>query len=69
QFHRHQHAAVSALIPLVKRGGVVVLFAHAEAHEEAAPLDQWYERRDGGVLVPVELVEVPNGKRGSRDEL
>ncbi|WP_444978971.1 replication protein C, IncQ-type, partial [Aeromonas caviae] len=37
-FHRHQHAAVSALIPLVKRGSVVVLLAHAEAHEEAAPV-------------------------------
>jgi hypothetical protein len=38
QFHRQQDAAVSALVPLVKRGSVVVLLAHAEAHEEAAPV-------------------------------
>lgn len=30
--------------------------------------DQWYERRDGGVLVPVDLVEVSNGKKGGSRE-
>ncbi|HEJ1282085.1 TPA: AAA family ATPase [Pseudomonas aeruginosa] len=30
--------------------------------------DQWYERREGGVLVPVDLVEVSNGKKGGSRE-
>ncbi|WP_223925548.1 helicase RepA family protein, partial [Aeromonas caviae] len=55
QFHRHQHAAVSALIPLVKRRGFFVRFGVSKQNYDATPLDQWYERRDGGVLVPVEL--------------
>ncbi|WP_223931452.1 helicase RepA family protein, partial [Aeromonas caviae] len=51
------------------RRGFFVRFGVSKQNYDATPLDQWYERRDGGVLVPVELVEVPNGKRGSRDEL
>lgn len=35
---------------------------------DATPPDQWYERRDGGVLVPVELLKVPNGKKGGSRE-
>ncbi|MEL5849912.1 MAG: replication protein A, partial [Candidatus Igneacidithiobacillus chanchocoensis] len=35
---------------------------------DATPLDRWYQRREGGVLVPVELAEdVPqNGKKGGK---
>lgn len=50
------------------RRSFFVRFGVSKQNYDATPLDQWYERRDGGVLVPVELVEVANDKRrGSRE--
>ena len=48
--------------------GFFVRFGVSKQNYDATPLDQWYERRDGGVLVPVELLEVPNGKKGGSRE-
>ena len=45
------------------RRGFFVRFGVSKQNYDATPLDQWYERRDGGVLLPVELLEVPNGKK------
>ena len=50
------------------RRGFFVRFGVSKQNYDATPLDQWYERRDGGVLVPVELLEVPNGKKGGSRE-
>ncbi|HBN8277938.1 TPA: AAA family ATPase [Pseudomonas aeruginosa] len=49
------------------RRGFFVRFGVSKQNYDATPLDQWYERRDGGVLVPVELLEAKqNGRKGSR---
>lgn len=48
------------------RRGFFVRFGVSKQNYDATPLDQWYERRDGGVLVPVDLLEVETGKKGSR---
>jgi RecA-family ATPase len=37
--------------------GFYVRFGVSKQNYDATPLDQWYERREGGVLVPVELQE------------
>jgi RecA-family ATPase len=38
-------------------------------HNYAEPMpEQWYERRDGGVLLPIELLPAQNGKGGKREE-
>ncbi len=51
------------------RRGFFVRFGVSKQNYDATPLDQWYERREGGVLVPVDLVEVSSGKKGgSRDQ-
>ena len=50
------------------RRGFFVRFGVSKQNYDATPLDQWYERRDGGVLMPVELLEVPNGKKGGSRE-
>jgi RecA-family ATPase len=50
------------------RRGFFVRFGVSKQNYDATPLDQWYERRDGGVLLPVELLEVPNGKKGGSRE-
>jgi RecA-family ATPase len=39
------------------RRGFFVRFGVSKQNYDATPLDQWYERREGGVLAPVELVE------------
>lgn len=48
------------------RRGFFVRFGVSKQNYDATPLDQWYERRDGGVLVPVELVETGAGKAKKR---
>lgn len=50
------------------RRGFFVRFGVSKHNYDTAPPDQWYERRDGGVLIPVELAEVPNGKKGGNRE-
>lgn len=53
------------------RRGFFIRFGASKQNYDPTPLDKWYERREGGVLVPVELVETGNGtkKGGKRDEL
>jgi hypothetical protein len=48
-----------------ERRGLFVRFGVSKQNYDATPLDRWYQRHPGGVLVPVELAEVPNGKKGS----
>ncbi len=52
------------------RRGFFVRFGVSKQNYDATPLDQWYERKEGGVLVPVELVEAKqdNGKKGGNRE-
>lgn len=50
------------------RRSFFVRFGVSKQNYDATPLDQWYERHVGGVLVPVELEEVSNGKKGGRRE-
>lgn len=45
-----------------------VRFGVSKQNYDATPIDRWYERRDGGVLVPVDLSEVPTGKNGGSRE-
>lgn len=49
----------------IERRGCFVRFGVSKQNYDSTPLDRWYMRQTGGVLVPVELVKVPNGK--SRD--
>jgi RecA-family ATPase len=54
------------------RRGFFVRFGVSKQNYDATPLDQWYERRDGGVLVPVELHEASRNEKEARrrgDEL
>lgn len=51
------------------RRGFFVRFGVSKQNYDATPLDKWYERQDAGVLVPVKLMEVLNGKKeGNRDQ-
>ncbi|MBL4546763.1 helicase RepA family protein [Pseudomonas aeruginosa] len=48
------------------RRSFFVRFGVSKQNYDVTPLDQWYERRDGGVLVPVELLEAKqNGRKGN----
>lgn len=47
------------------RRGFFIRFGVSKQNYDATPLDQWYERREGGVLLPVELVGA-QGRLGSR---
>ncbi|HCI2922790.1 helicase RepA family protein [Pseudomonas aeruginosa] len=40
------------------RRGFFIRFGVSKQNYDATALDRWYQRHDGGVLVPVELVEV-----------
>ena len=51
-----------------ERRGLFVRFGVSKQNYDATPLDRWYQRHTGGVLVPVELAEVPNGKKGGGRE-
>ncbi|AEK59792.1 conserved hypothetical protein (plasmid) [Acidithiobacillus caldus SM-1] len=50
------------------RRGFFVRFGVSKQNYDATPLDRWYQRHEGGVLLPVELLEVPNGKKGGSRE-
>lgn len=55
------------------RRSFFVRFGVSKQNYDATPLDQWYQRQEGGVLVPVELAEVRKGSplqfaNGSDDE-
>ncbi|HFJ9741461.1 TPA: helicase RepA family protein [Pseudomonas aeruginosa] len=43
------------------RKGLFVRFGVSKQNYDATPVDQWYKRHDGGVLVPVELLETKKG--------
>jgi len=45
-----------------------VRFGVSKQNYEARLIERWYERRAGGVLVPVELAEMPNGRKGRNRE-
>jgi RecA-family ATPase len=48
------------------RRGLFVRFGVSKQNYDATPLDRWYQRHTGGVLLPVQLVETKhdNGKSG-----
>jgi hypothetical protein len=48
------------------RRGFFVRFGASKQNYGVTPPDLWYERRDGGVLVPVELIEIADGKKEKR---
>lgn len=51
------------------RRGFFIRFGASKQNYDPTPLDKWYERREGGVLVPVELMETSNEKKGgARDK-
>jgi RecA-family ATPase len=54
------------------RRGFFIRFGVSKQNYDATFMERWYERQEGGVLVPVELMEARNGsgkKREKRDEL
>lgn len=58
--------------PIGDRRGLFVRFGVSKQNYDVAPMDRWYQRYDGGVLLPVDLQEAGNeaGKNGgNRDEL
>lgn len=51
------------------RRGFFVRFGVSKQNYSVTPQDQWYERREGGVLVPVELTKLPTRIKGvSREQ-
>jgi RecA-family ATPase len=54
------------------RRGYFIRFGVSKQNYDATPLDKWYERREGGVLVPVDLLETNHDNTKTsrkRDEL
>lgn len=54
------------------RRGYFIRFGVSKQNYDATPLDKWYERREGGVLVPVDLLEANHDNTKTsrkRDEL
>jgi RecA-family ATPase len=47
--------------PIGDRRGLFVRFGVSKQNYDVAPLDRWYQRHEGGVLLPVELQESGNG--------
>lgn len=52
--------------PIGDRRKHFLRFGVSKQNYDSTTLDQWYERRDGGVLMPVDLIEVQNGKKGGK---
>lgn len=52
------------------RRGFFVRFGVSKQNYDATPHDQWYQRRDGGVLLPVELLDAKQdiGKGRQREQ-
>lgn len=52
------------------RRGFFVRFGVSKQNYDATPHDQWYQRRDGGVLLPVELLDAKqdSGKERKREQ-
>jgi RecA-family ATPase len=53
------------------RRGFFVRFGISKQNYGITPADKWYQRRDGGVLVPLELLEITSNERdgGSRGQI
>ena len=49
------------------RRGYFVRFGVSKQNYDATPLDRWYQRHEGGVLLPVELQEVKKNEEKGRD--
>jgi hypothetical protein len=54
--------------PIGDRRSYFVRFGVSKQNYDAIPIDRWYQRHEGGVLLPVELVEVKNGEEKGRNE-
>lgn len=50
--------------PIGERRTFYVRFGISKQNYDATPLDQWYERQEGGVLTPVTLVDVKKSGKG-----
>jgi RecA-family ATPase len=50
------------------RRGFFVRFGVSKQNYGLPTADRWYERKNGGVLMPVNLVETNNEKRGQREQ-
>jgi regulatory protein RepA len=50
------------------RRSYFVRFGVSKQNYDAIPVDRWYQRHEGGVLLPVKLVEVKNGEEKGRNE-
>jgi len=50
-----------------ERRGYFVRFGVSKQNYDATPLDRWYMRHAGGVLVPVELHEASRNEEKGRD--
>ena len=51
------------------RRGFFVRFGISKQNYQATPMDKWYKRHEGGVLLPVELYQASDkSKGGQRDE-
>jgi RecA-family ATPase len=49
------------------RRGLFVRFGVSKQNYDATPLDRWYQRHSGGVLLPVELQEASKNEEKGRD--
>ena len=49
------------------RRGLFVRFGVSKQNYDATPLDRWYQRHPGGVLLPVELQEASRNEEKGRD--
>ena len=50
------------------RRGLFVRFGVSKQNYDATPLERWYQRHAGGVLLPVELQDSSTGKKGGKRE-
>ena len=53
--------------PIGDRRGLFVRFGVSKQNYDATPLDRWYQRHSGGVLLPVELQEASRNEEKGRD--
>lgn len=53
--------------PIGDRRSYFVRFGVSKQNYDATPLDRWYQRHEGGVLLPVELQEVKKNEEKGRD--
>jgi RecA-family ATPase len=58
----------SGRAPIGDRRSLFVRFGVSKQNYAVVPLDRWYQRHDGGVLLPVKLQESSNGTEEKRSE-